>query len=131
MEGFDQKKRLRQGNAAAEDVAMEGDSQNLKDRKIVKAKRKQATKVEENAEDLSYEDSQSDEFEEEDVVQRDEKEDGDGWEDCSDEEMTDSKAVDKKAKTEAPKVWDDQKEPLKEDEELEYDGSAYQMLHRS
>lgn len=23
------------------------------------------------------------------------------------------------------KIWDEQKEPLKEDEELEYDGSAY------
>jgi len=30
-----------------------------------------------------------------------------------------------------PKVWDDTKEPLKEGEELEYDGSAYVMLHRS
>ena len=28
-------------------------------------------------------------------------------------------------------IWNDKKEPLKEDEELEYDGSAYQMLHRS
>ncbi len=30
-----------------------------------------------------------------------------------------------------PKVWDETKEPLKEGEELEYDGSAYIMLHRS
>ena len=30
-----------------------------------------------------------------------------------------------------PKIWDDTKEPLKEGEELEYDGSAYVMLHRS
>ena len=28
-------------------------------------------------------------------------------------------------------MWDDTKEPLKEGEELEYDGSAYVMLHRS
>lgn len=42
---------------------------------------------------------------------------------------TDKAAVEKKK--EAPKVWNDQAEPLKEDEELEYDGSAYQMLHRS
>ena len=27
--------------------------------------------------------------------------------------------------------WDDSKEPLKEDEELEFDSKAYQMLHRS
>jgi hypothetical protein len=30
-----------------------------------------------------------------------------------------------------PKVWDETKEPLKEGEELEYDGSAYIMLHRT
>lgn len=29
------------------------------------------------------------------------------------------------------KVWNDKTEPLQEGEELEYDGSAYQMLHRS
>ena len=29
------------------------------------------------------------------------------------------------------KIWDEEKEPLQEGEELEYDGSAYQMLHRS
>ena len=28
-------------------------------------------------------------------------------------------------------MWDESKEPLKEGEELEYDGSAYVMLHRS
>ena len=28
-------------------------------------------------------------------------------------------------------IWDESKEPLKEGEELEYDGSAYVMLHRS
>lgn len=36
----------------------------------------------------------------------------------------------KKAK-EQSKIWNDKVEPLKEGEELEYDGSAYQMLHRS
>lgn len=30
-----------------------------------------------------------------------------------------------------PMIWDESKEPLKEGEELEYDGSAYVMLHRS
>jgi len=29
------------------------------------------------------------------------------------------------------KVWNDQKDPLKEGEELVYDASAYEMLHRS
>lgn len=28
-------------------------------------------------------------------------------------------------------IWNDQKEPLKEDEELEFENAAYQMLHRS
>ena len=28
-------------------------------------------------------------------------------------------------------VWNDQKDPLKDDEELDYDSSAYQMLHRA
>jgi len=30
-----------------------------------------------------------------------------------------------------PQIWDEKKEPLQEGEELEYDGSAYVMLHRS
>jgi len=34
-------------------------------------------------------------------------------------------------KAEKPQVWNDQKEPLKEDEELDFDASAYEMLHRS
>lgn len=29
------------------------------------------------------------------------------------------------------KIWDEKKQPLQEGEELEYDGSAYVMLHRS
>ena len=39
--------------------------------------------------------------------------------------------VDSGAASQSPKVWDETKEPLKEGEELEYDGSAYVMLHRS
>ena len=35
------------------------------------------------------------------------------------------------AQQEKPRVWNEKKEPLKEGEELEYDGSAYIMLHRS
>ena len=53
--------------------------------------------------------------------------DDDDWEDCEDEDME----VDQKQKIKKPEIWDDKKEPLKEDEELEYDGSAYMMLHRS
>lgn len=76
---------------------------------------------------MDCEDSQEDEFEQEDVIQNDEDSDeaaGD-WEDKSDEDM---EAKPKQVKTE---VWNDKKDPLKDDEELEYDGSAYQMLHRS
>ena len=36
----------------------------------------------------------------------------------------------KEKKVVEKKVWNDKEEPLKEDEELEYDGSAYEMLHR-
>lgn len=39
--------------------------------------------------------------------------------------------VDGNAQQSKPKVWNDQTDPLKEDEELEYDGTAYTMLHRS
>jgi ribosome assembly protein RRB1 len=38
----------------------------------------------------------------------------------------------KKAKEQKPnEIWNDAKEPLKEDEELVYDSSAYEMLHKS
>ena len=60
-----------------------------------------------------------------------EKEDSDSdasWEDCEDDEMADESA--QKAAPEKPKIWNDNKEPLQEGEELEYDGSAYEMLHR-
>ena len=119
-------------------------------RKIIKAKRrnqkteqgsKDAATNEEEKADLSFEDSQEDEFEVEDVVQRpdsDDEEEGNAhWEDCdsSDEDMqTDKKGAQAAVPEEAdqkPRVWDETKEPLKEGEELEYDGSAYMMLHRS
>lgn len=95
--------------------------------------------MEENKEDLSFEDSQEDEFEVEDVVDRPDSdgEEGNGeWEDCddSDKEMDTDKAgaaAQGGATDQKPKVWDETKEPLKEGEELEYDGSAYMMLHRS
>ena len=35
------------------------------------------------------------------------------------------------AKNEKTQIWNDQTQPLKEDEELEYDSSAYEMLHRA
>jgi ribosome assembly protein RRB1 len=79
-------------------------------------------------EELEFEGSEE-EFEEEDIVQRDEDSDAEGWEDVDsgdDDQMKDSTA--KPAKKE---IWDDTKEPLQEGEELVYDSSAYQMLHRA
>ena len=106
------------------------EEQPAKPRKIVKANRKVIDSGANNADvnsDMECEDSQEDEFEQEDVIQNDADSDeaaGD-WEDESDD--GDEKMV-QSVKTQ---VWNDQKDPIKDDEELEYDGSAYQMLHRS
>jgi ribosome assembly protein RRB1 len=71
----------------------------------------------------------------------------DEWDDDG-EEMDEAKKAKKKKKKEKamldeeadtvgelpqgkPQIWNDQNEPLKEDEELEFDNSAYQMLHRA
>jgi len=48
-----------------------------------------------------------------------------------DNEATDSEEADQVGDLPKPQVWDENKEPLKEGDELEYDGSAYVMLHRS
>lgn len=37
----------------------------------------------------------------------------------------------KEKEPEKTEIWNDLKEPLAEDEELDYDGSAYVMMHRS
>ena len=85
-----------------------------------------------------------DEFEEEDIVERNddsydqEGDDGDeDWEDVDsqggDDKMQDETIRQNKpaAGTKKKEVWDESKEPLKEGEELVYDSSAYQMLHRA
>ena len=47
-------------------------------------------------------------------------------------DMEDSDEEDEdQEENEKPRIWNEKKEPLKEGEELEYDGSAYVMLHRS
>ena len=77
--------------------------------------------------DLSFEASEEEILEPEEVVQKDSDSDEE-WEDC-DDEMEDESKPQKQKKVE-PQVWDDKTTPLQEDEELEYDGSAYEMLHR-
>ena len=63
--------------------------------------------------------------------------DSDEWEEDDDEPMQEDKPKPKKAKKEEqpqiqkPAIWNESKEPLKEDEELEFDSNAYQMLHRA
>jgi len=79
-------------------------------------------------------------MDEQEVVQ----EDSDDWEDDSkakekkpkkkvDVEMEDygEEAQDQVEDLTKPEVWNEQKDPLKEDEELEFENEAYQMLHRS
>ena len=80
---------------------------------MVKVKRK-AKDEEAAGSDLEFEDSQEEVLSEEDVVQRDG--DSDGWEDCSD---SDGKMeVDQEKPKPTKQVWNDQEDPLKEDEEL-------------
>lgn len=67
-------------------------------------------------------------------MQHDDDDEDGGWEDCSsasgdDEKMSDKAKItnskDSANKKEPLKVWNEVKEPLQEDEELIYDGSAY------
>jgi folate-dependent phosphoribosylglycinamide formyltransferase PurN len=46
-------------------------------------------------------------------------------------EKKDKKTAKGKEAAKQKEVWNDMKEPLKEDEELEFDASAYEMLHKS
>ena len=64
----------------------------------------------------------------------------DDWEDegnvlvtevIEEEQKKESKKKKKKKTQKEKELWNDTKEPLKEDELLEFDSSAYEMLHRS
>jgi len=129
-------------------------------RKIVKAKRKnkdqaEAKILDEEGNELSFE-QDSDDLEDQqhiddEVVQR---EDSDDWEDQEDaEEVVDMQDDGKAAKKDKKKaefvegneqkkddaqidektgqIWNEEKQPLKPDEELDFDSSAYEMLHRA
>jgi len=103
----------------------------VKERKIIKAKRQikkdEKEEIEQGSDgSLEFEGSDVEELEPENVEQKDsEDSENEGeWEDCEDDEMADESKPTKK------EIWDSTKEPLKDDEELEYDGSAYVMLHR-
>lgn len=113
-------------------------------RRIVKAKRRQRDEPiidPETGEQMEFEDDSEEEsnaqyMDEQEVVQHD----SDEWEeeDEADEMEIDQKPRKGKGKKEKAQkepeqkeVWNDAAEPLKEDEELEYDSSAYEMLHRA
>lgn len=57
------------------------------------------------------------------------EEEGEGWEDV--DSGDDKKMKDVNTKPEKKVMWDESVEPLQEGEELVYDSSAYQMLHRA
>ena len=109
-----------------DDQAMiEDKDQALKDRKIVKVKMSAASnKLLAQHEGLDFEDSEEDEFENEDVVQRDSSgEENEGeWEDVKDDNESMSTATKdltvEKKEVKEPKVpekteiWNDLKEPL-------------------
>ena len=131
------KKRTRQEEEAPqqEDVEMDENSTGLEDltkqRKIIKVKKRAglATKSipeEEDGEDAGGIEYSEDEFEEEEIVERenDEYDDEEAWEDMEDQENAET--TDEKSKNKAKKkVWNEVEEPVKEDEELVFDNSAY------
>lgn len=104
-------------------------------RKIVRVKKSKQVAfepiIDENGEELEFEGSVEENDEEEDIVHNDDDDDveGEDWEDVDSED--DEKMKDGSKNTKKKEIWDETKEPLQEDEELVYDSSAYQMLHRA
>lgn len=93
--------------------------------------------ITEDGEELEFEGDEV-EFEEEDVVQNDDSDEAvnEEWEDVGSEEDNEEEEKKEGKKVtfggvETKLVWDEKKDPLKEGEELVFDGSAYEMLHRS
>ena len=100
-------------------------------RKIIKVKKRVVTVedklYDENGQEIEFEGEveEQDIEDEEEVIQRDEDGNDDEWEDEDDEDDDDNNHGKKK------EVWDESKAPLQEGEELVFDNSAYQMLHRA
>lgn len=108
-------------------------------RKIVKAK-KRLVEGDQRTEKLYDEDGNELEFEgdiieeveaEEDVVQRDDDDGDEGWEDDGAESGDEDEDMEGAKGTKKKEVWDESKAPLQDGEELVFDNSAYQMLHRA
>ena len=127
-------------------------------RQIKKAKRRakeDTPLVDEDGNELSFEEDSEDMEENQKAVYIDEQDvvqqDSDEWDDDEDMEIDLKKQSKKKKKTkeedddamsaeiadvvdDLPQpsgIWNDEQQPLGEDEELEFDSSAYEMLHRS
>jgi ribosome assembly protein RRB1 len=122
-----------------------------KPRKIIKAKRRDRPEeklVDEDGNEISFEDDSDDlgdnaAYIDDEVV---DGQDSDEWADVEGEEdmqddadgkkKTKDKAAEEKSKDEKAdekmgQVWNEEQQPLKPDEELDFDSSAYEMLHRS
>ena len=133
MESFNRetgKKRKTRGAEGSErpnpeqDVEMKEEQVPIEQRKIIKPKKRVQYDdkiVDEEGNEIEFEGEVIEDVPEGDVVQHDsdDDEDDDNWEDAEDE------AAQKK------QIWDEKKAPLEEGEELVFDNSAYQMLHRS
>ena len=123
-------------NETMQDVVMNQDTTSvesgLQQRKIVKVRKTNKVSfqpiIDENGEELEFEGSvEENEEDDEEIVHNDE--DGEGWEDVNSD--NDEKMKDGAEATKKKEVWDENKEPLQEGEELVYDSSAYMMLHRA
>ena len=82
--------------------------------------------VDEDGEELEYEDEYGDEFEEEIIAGGEEGEEGEEGMEISASEMLGSDGVHAEVEGRLYRAGD----PLAEDEKLDYDSSAYDMLHR-
>ena len=114
----------------------------VESRKIFKAKKKvvqQNKFITEEGEEIEFE-GDDQEFVEEDVVSEGEEEEivnegqaqnNEDWEDVDSDMEDDEEEKGGKKVRFGKEVWNEKSQPLKEGEELVFDSSAYDMLHRS